>query len=114
MRMPRSAGFICRARRLSLLPLRWPTDPSVVVAHPGEPAKVMPLIAQAQDQLVRSCHHDAHRARIVKAPRIMSKYYHAILDRLIARGLCRRRAPVRLGKAAKMLILRQIRFYLKV
>ncbi len=87
------------------------TDPAVVVAHPGVPKACLPLIAQAQDHFLKA---DAimarHPRRIVKAPRIMSKYYHAILDRLIARGFAAPREPVRLGKAAKMLILAKYAF----
>jgi len=41
----------------------------------------------------------------VRAPRIMSKYYRAILDLLIARGFTAPRAPVRVSKAAKIGIL---------
>lgn len=87
------------------------TDPLVVVTHPGVPKACVSLIAQAQDHFAKA---DAimarHPRRIVKAPRIMSKYYHAILDRLIARGFAAPRAPVRLGKAAKMLILAKYAF----
>jgi phytoene synthase len=43
--------------------------------------------------------------RVVRAPRIMSKYYHAILDRLVARGFALPREPVRLSTAAKLMIL---------
>ena len=35
----------------------------------------------------------------------MSAYYHAILDKLVARGFAPPRAPVKLGKAAKIFIL---------
>lgn len=48
-----------------------------------------------------------HSRRIVKAPRIMSKYYHAILKLLTARGFAAPRAPVKLGKAARIAILLQ-------
>ena len=43
--------------------------------------------------------------RAVRAPRIMSKYYRAILDLLIARGFAAPRAPVRVNKMAKLAIL---------
>ena len=39
--------------------------------------------------------------RVVRAPRIMSKYYRAILDLLIARGFAAPRTPVRVSKMAK-------------
>jgi presqualene diphosphate synthase len=43
--------------------------------------------------------------RVVRAPRIMSKYYHAILDLLVARGFESPRPPVRLNKLARIAIL---------
>ena len=39
--------------------------------------------------------------RVVRAPRIMSKYYRAILELLIARGFAAPRAPVRVNKSGK-------------
>jgi squalene synthase HpnD len=87
------------------------TDPLVVAANPALPQACAPLVAQAQEHFDKA---DAimarHPRRIVKAPRIMSRYYHAILDRLIARGFASPRAPVRLGKAAKILILAKYAF----
>jgi phytoene synthase len=46
-----------------------------------------------------------NKRRVVRAPRIMSKYYHAILELLVARGFALPRDPVRLGKASKIAIL---------
>ena len=43
--------------------------------------------------------------RKVRAPRIMSKYYRAILDLLLARGFAAPREPVRVHKWAKIAIL---------
>jgi phytoene synthase len=43
--------------------------------------------------------------RVVRAPRIMSKYYRAILELLVARGFAAPRAPVRLNKMARILII---------
>ena len=48
--------------------------------------------------------------RAVRAPRIMSKYYRAILDLLIARGFAAPRAPVRVNKMAKIAILLRYAF----
>ena len=42
--------------------------------------------------------------RAVRAPRIMSKYYRAILELLVARGFAAPRAPVRVNKIAKIAI----------
>jgi hypothetical protein len=41
----------------------------------------------------------------VRAPRIMSKYYRAILDLLLARGFAVPREPVRVHKWAKIAIV---------
>src|SRR5215467_5629696 len=43
--------------------------------------------------------------RVVRAPRIMSKYYRAILDLLLARGFAAPREPVRVTKLTKLAIL---------
>ena len=48
--------------------------------------------------------------RAVRAPRIMSKYYRAILELLVARGFALPREPVRLNKAAKIAILLRYAF----
>ena len=65
-----------------------------------------PLVAQARAHFIKSDEIMArHPRKIVRAPRIMSKYYQVILDRLVARGFAPPRAPVRLSKAAKMAIL---------
>jgi hypothetical protein len=42
---------------------------------------------------------------VVRAPRIMSKYYRAILELLVARGFASPRAPVRVNKMARIAIL---------
>jgi len=87
------------------------TDPEVVAVHPALPKACAPLVERAEAHFVEA---DAimarHPRRNVKAPRIMSRYYHAILDRLIQRGFAPPRAPVRLGKAAKILILARYAF----
>jgi phytoene synthase len=46
-----------------------------------------------------------NRRRAVRAPRMMSKYYHAILDLLIARGFNAPREPVRVSKVTRIAIL---------
>jgi phytoene synthase len=43
--------------------------------------------------------------RVVRAPKIMSKYYRAILDLLVVRGFASPRTPVRLNKMARIAIL---------
>ena len=82
------------------------SDPAVVAVDPNVPKACAPLIAQAREHFAKSDEIMARNPRrAVRAPRIMSKYYHTILDRLIARGFAPPRQPVKLSKAAKMLIL---------
>lgn len=82
------------------------SDPSVVATDPNVPKACVPLIAQAREHFAKSDEIMARNPRrAVRAPRIMSKYYHTILDRLVARGFAPPREPVKLSKAAKMLIL---------
>ena len=81
-------------------------DPKVVVLDPALPKACAPLLAQAREHFIKSDAIMARNSRrVVRAPRIMSKYYHAILDRLVMRGFAPPRAPVRLSKAAKLMIL---------
>lgn len=87
------------------------TDPKVVAADPALPKACAPLLEQAEAHFIRSdAIMDRHPRQSVKAPRIMSRYYHVILDRLIARGFAPPRAPVRISKAAKILILARYAF----
>jgi phytoene synthase len=87
------------------------TDPVAVAADPAVPLACAPLVTQAQAHFTQS---DAimarHPRRLVKAPRIMSSYYHAILGRLLARGFSQPRTPVRLSKAAKLFIIARYAF----
>ena len=46
-----------------------------------------------------------NRRQVVRAPRIMSRYYRAILELLVARGFATPRAPVRLNKLARIFII---------
>jgi presqualene diphosphate synthase len=81
-------------------------DPDRVVADPALPKVCAPLVDRA-----RSHFEEADRImkrnprRVVRAPRIMSKYYRTILDLLVARGFALPRSEVRLGKAAKLAII---------
>lgn len=81
-------------------------DPATVAADPRLPAVCAPLIEQAKGYFAAADAIMAHHPRrIVRAPRIMSKYYGAILDLLVARGFSPPRARVRLGTAARLAIL---------
>ena len=51
-----------------------------------------------------------HPRRIARAPRIMSKYYGAILQLLIARGFSAPRAPVRVSKVTRLAIVLRYAF----
>jgi presqualene diphosphate synthase len=48
--------------------------------------------------------------RAVRAPRIMSKYYRAILELLLKRGFAPPRPPVRLNKIARIAIVLRYAF----
>jgi phytoene synthase len=82
------------------------TDPLQVVAEPALPKVCAPLVERARLHFQKA---DAimkrNPRRVVRAPRIMSKYYHAILELLVARGFAVPRQAVRLNKAAKFAIL---------
>jgi squalene synthase HpnD len=82
------------------------SDPDVVIANPALPKVCAPLVKRARMHFEKSDEIMArNKRRSVRAPRIMSKYYHAILELLVARGFALPREPVRLGKASKIAIL---------
>jgi phytoene synthase len=86
-------------------------DPLKVVTEPALPKVCVPLIERARnhfeqaDQVMKR-----NSRRVVRAPRIMSRYYRAILELLIARGFAAPRQPVRLNKAAKLAIILRYAF----
>jgi squalene synthase HpnD len=81
-------------------------DPQKVTADKALPKVCTPLAQRAAmhfakaDEIMDRCPR-----RVVRAPRIMSKYYRAILDLLLARGFAAPREPVRVTKLAKLAIL---------
>jgi len=81
-------------------------DPQKVIAERALPKACVSLVERAKmhfekaDEIMKR-----NSRRAVRAPRIMSKYYRAILELLIARGFALPRAPVRVGKIAKLAIL---------
>jgi len=87
------------------------TDPAKVTSDPALPKVCVPLVARARmhfekaDEIMRR-----NPRRVVRAPRIMSKYYRAILELLVTRGFAAPRAPVRLNKMARILILLRYAF----
>jgi presqualene diphosphate synthase len=82
------------------------TDPGKVISDPALPNVCASLVAQARrhfekaDEVMRR-----NPRRVVRAPRIMSKYYRAILELLVARGFAPPRPPVRLNKIARIAIV---------
>jgi phytoene synthase len=82
------------------------TEPREVLAHPfigaacAEVAELAQRSFQAADAIMAKT-----RRRLVRAPRIMSEAYRAILDKLLARGFAPPRPPVRHSKARLLLIV---------
>ena len=81
-------------------------DPQKVIVERALPKVCQPLAERAKayfekaDEIMKR-----NSRRKVRAPRIMSKYYRAILDLLLERGFAAPRAPVRVTKMAKIGIL---------
>ena len=82
------------------------TNDPATVARADLTKACEPVIARAR-QHYQEAHAimDRNSRRVVRAPRIMGKYYGNILDLLVARGFAPPRAGVRLGKLAKLSIL---------
>jgi presqualene diphosphate synthase len=81
-------------------------DPLKVISDPALPKACAPLMERARAHFEKADEvMDRNRRRVVRAPRIMSKYYRAILELLVARGFAAPRAPVRLNKMARIAIV---------
>ena len=81
-------------------------DPNRVIADRALPKVCLPLAERAKKHFEKSDEiMKRNSRRVVRAPRIMSKYYRAILDLLLARGFAAPREPVRVHKMAKIAIL---------
>ena len=86
-------------------------EPNRVIAERALPKVCLPLAQRAKSHFEKSDEIMArNKRRAVRAPRIMSKYYRAILDLLIARGFAAPREPVRVSKAARIAILLRYAF----
>ncbi|UZE47713.1 presqualene diphosphate synthase HpnD [Rhodopseudomonas sp. P2A-2r] len=84
------------------------SDPQVVIASPALPKVCAPLVLRARMHFKKADEiMSRNKRRLVRAPRIMSKYYRKILELLVKRGFALPRDPVRLGKASKIAILLQ-------
>jgi presqualene diphosphate synthase len=87
------------------------TDPVKVAADPAVPKVCAPLVALARQHFEKSDEIMArHSRRVVRAPRIMSKYYGAVLRLLIARGFATPRTPVRVSKVTRLAIILRYAF----
>lgn len=81
-------------------------DPELVAADRALPKACTALIARARTHFAKADEIMARNSRrVVRAPRIMSKYYGAILELLVARGFSPPRQPVRLNKFARLAII---------
>ncbi|MDI4235051.1 presqualene diphosphate synthase HpnD [Bradyrhizobium sp. Arg237L] len=86
-------------------------DPQRVIAERNLPRVCLPLAERAKKHFEKADDIMTRNSRrAVRAPRIMSKYYRAILDLLIARGFATPREPVRVGKMQKIGILLRYAF----
>lgn len=81
-------------------------DPLTVASDPRLPRACEDILKQARSHFAKSNDIMARNSRrLVRAPKIMSEYYHAILEKLVERGFALPRKPVKLSKAAKIFIL---------
>jgi len=81
-------------------------NPQKVTVDRALPKVCLPLAERAKKHFEKSDEiMKRNSRRVVRAPRIMSKYYRAILDLLLARGFAAPREPVRVHKWAKIAIL---------
>jgi presqualene diphosphate synthase len=87
------------------------TDPHQVAKNRNLPEVCAPLADRARGHFAKADEIMArHPRRLVRAPRIMSKYYRVILQLLIARGFTAPRTPVRVGKLARLAIILRYAF----
>jgi len=81
-------------------------NPQKVTADRALPKVCLPLAERAKKHFEKADEiMKRNSRRKVRAPRIMSKYYRAILDLLLARGFAAPREPVSVHKWAKIAIL---------
>lgn len=81
-------------------------DPLTVISDPALPGVCGPLAERARVHFEKADEiMNRNSRRAVRAPRIMSRYYRAILALLVTRGFASPRAPVRVNKMARIAIL---------
>ncbi len=87
------------------------SEPLKVTADPALPKVCAPLVARARDHFEKADEiMKRNPRRLVRAPRIMSKYYRAILDLLVERGFALPRPAVRVNKMARLAIILRYAF----
>jgi phytoene synthase len=81
-------------------------DPQKVTADRALPRVCAPLADRARQHFEKADEvMDRNSRRLVRAPRIMSRYYRAILELLVERGFAAPRTPVRVSKFARLGII---------
>ena len=81
-------------------------DPAVVAADRALPKVCAGIVVRARTHFEKADEVMARNSRrVVRAPRIMERYYSAVLELLVRRGFAAPRAPVRLNKLAKLAIV---------
>jgi len=86
-------------------------DPHKVISDRALPKVCAPLVDRARTHFAQADEVMARNPRrVVRAPRIMSKYYRAILELLVARGFSPPRAPVRVSKITRLAIVLRYAF----
>ena len=87
-------------------------DPLIVASDPRLPRVCEDILAQARTHFAKAEVIMARSpSRTVRAPRIMYEYYHAILERLVARGFALPRSSIKVSKAAKIFIVLRHAFF---
>jgi phytoene synthase len=87
------------------------TDPLRVISDPALPKVCAPLVDRARAHFENADKiMGRNPRRVVRAPKIMSKYYRAILELLVERGFATPRRPVRLNKMARIAIVLRYAF----
>lgn len=87
------------------------SDPSKVTSDPALPKVCLALAERAKVHFAKADEiMQRNPRRLVRAPRIMSKYYRAVLQLLLNRGFVAPREPVRLSKAFRIAIILRYAF----
>src|SRR5437868_3030751 len=86
-------------------------DPLKVISDRALPKACASLVERARTHFAQADEVMARNSRrVVRAPRIMSKYYRAILQLLVARGFSAPRPPVRVSKIMRLAIVLRYAF----